>query len=210
MTITHHPEDVTLLAYAAGALPKSLALVVDAHLEACAKCRRMIPFWEAVGGALLDAQAETQMNENALALALDCLAAEGPQTVTGERRTQPPRHVSPVSWLRPAGRIPLGPGIWAASLLSDRRTRSRTIVLGLAAGKRLPRHSHQGVEMVCVLQGEFVAGGQRYCRGDFAEAEGHDEHAPKATGAGECVCIIGWTAPPRFKGVLGWIADRFL
>ena len=54
MSLRHHPSDSVLTRYAAGGLGKGPALVVEAHLGACAACRREVAQWEAVGGALLD------------------------------------------------------------------------------------------------------------------------------------------------------------
>ncbi|EPM91244.1 transcriptional activator ChrR, partial [Pseudomonas syringae pv. actinidiae ICMP 18804] len=35
----HHPDDATLISYAAGALSQVIAVVTAAHLERCAECR---------------------------------------------------------------------------------------------------------------------------------------------------------------------------
>src|SRR5687767_5728604 len=55
MSITHHPDDSTLLSYAAGALPAALAVVAAAHLAVCRRCRREVADMELLGGALLGA-----------------------------------------------------------------------------------------------------------------------------------------------------------
>ena len=42
MSITHHPDDSTLMSYAAGSLPAALAVVVAAHLSVCPRCREEV------------------------------------------------------------------------------------------------------------------------------------------------------------------------
>jgi putative transcriptional regulator len=54
MSITrHHPDDSTLMSYAAGALPAALAVVVASHLSVCRRCPDEVATMELVGGALL-------------------------------------------------------------------------------------------------------------------------------------------------------------
>ena len=53
MTILHHPDDATLMSFAAGTLGEALAAVVASHTELCPGCRRSLRRMEAIGGALL-------------------------------------------------------------------------------------------------------------------------------------------------------------
>ena len=55
MKINHHPDDATLLAYAAGTLSEGFSLVVAAHLEYCPRCRNNLAQAEALGGELMAA-----------------------------------------------------------------------------------------------------------------------------------------------------------
>ena len=52
-SISHHPDEATLMAYAAGALTEGFNLVVAAHLEFCADCCSRVTEAEAIGGELL-------------------------------------------------------------------------------------------------------------------------------------------------------------
>jgi putative transcriptional regulator len=54
MTIRHHPDDATLMSFAAGALPQAFAAIVAAHLSMCPRCRDEITTFELVGAALID------------------------------------------------------------------------------------------------------------------------------------------------------------
>ena len=39
MSIVHHPEDSTLLSFAAGGLSEPFAVIVASHVELCPHCR---------------------------------------------------------------------------------------------------------------------------------------------------------------------------
>lgn len=54
----------------------------------------------------------------------------------------------------------------------------------------VPRHSHRGGEMVCVLKGAYIDGAAIFGPGDFAYNDDSVEHRPRATGDEECICLI--------------------
>ncbi|HEY8977591.1 MAG TPA: zf-HC2 domain-containing protein, partial [Burkholderiaceae bacterium] len=54
--IRHHPDDALLLGHAGGGLATGPALLVEAHLEGCARCRQAVRAFERVGGELLQAE----------------------------------------------------------------------------------------------------------------------------------------------------------
>ena len=49
MTITHHLDDATLMSFAAGSLPDTLAAVAAAHISMCARCRQEVAMLERIG-----------------------------------------------------------------------------------------------------------------------------------------------------------------
>ena len=53
MSAHHHPDDSTILAYAAGALSEGFSLVIAAHAESCQRCQDRLSNAEAFGGELL-------------------------------------------------------------------------------------------------------------------------------------------------------------
>ena len=63
-------------------------------------------------------------------------------------------------------------------------------VARVGAGMSVPRHTHRGAEMVCVLKGAFTDRGETYGPGDFVESDEDVDHRPQATGEGECVCLV--------------------
>jgi len=56
LTIRHHLSDPLLMGYAAGSLPEAFSLVVATHVSLCDDCRARLAGFDAVGGAVLDAE----------------------------------------------------------------------------------------------------------------------------------------------------------
>jgi putative transcriptional regulator len=71
---------------------------------------------------------------------------------------------------------------------------------------RVPRHTHRGLEMVCVLKGAFRDGRTTYRPGDFECSDDTIEHSPEITAEGECVCLVAAEAPLR---PLDWLGRVF-
>src|SRR5262249_25088302 len=111
MTIEHHPGDETLLLYAAGTLGAGPALVVAAHLEACAVCRSRAGDFECIGGMLVEGMAREPLNEGGLSRAFDELAVSA--------RVAAPKRLAPLHHIEPAIELPsclqaceIGPWRW--------------------------------------------------------------------------------------------------
>lgn len=202
--IQHHPTDTTLAAYAGGALPEPLGLVVAMHLVGCPACRGVKAMGEAMGGSVLDNLPPTAMDDDALALVL--------------ARTE-----RPVAPLAPVPRLESGlpPPLNACTFGPWRRigfglrwrplATGGTILAGLlegVPGKVLPTHSHTGLELTCIIHGSLIDGSNRYAAGDLAEVEGDHKHQPTIDGVVPCLCFIA-TEGVRFGGILGF-AQRLL
>ena len=54
MTIRHHPNETTLISYAAGALPVAIAGLVACHATICPECRAKVRRLKIVGALLLE------------------------------------------------------------------------------------------------------------------------------------------------------------
>ncbi len=191
MTPRYHPSDDRLLDHATGALGAGQGSVISAHLRACAACRAKVELGEAIGGSLLSALPPAVMSPDALAHALAQIERREPASPAAPRAAPPAwvEDAAPLiksAWRR---RRWAAPGVWVASV--DRSAGGgRTYLLRVGAGMSVPRHSHRGAEMVCVLKGAFVDGGQTFQRGDYAESDETVDHSPRVTADDECVCLI--------------------
>ncbi len=186
-----HPSSDLILDYARGGLEPGRALVLNAHFGACAECAETLRVAEAVGGALLAETAPVEMSDGALDRALAMLD----QPPVPEPVSPDPRE----DWIRVAPEVLTAalkrkrwaaPGVWVATVSHDRKSGARTYLLGVGANIAVPRHSHRGQELVCVLKGAFRDGEAVHAAGDFSMNDEDIEHTPKTTQDGECVCLI--------------------
>ena len=202
MTITHHPADMTLAAFAAGTLDEGRALVVSTHLVACPACRSTVRVFEHARGAVLQDAAPVPMAAGALEHALRKISAEAP--------IQPRRNDSAVAqgeypfaayslgaWRR------IGRGLRWRSVGVPAAQGTRVFMLKAAPGIRIPHHAHAGLEWTCVLQGAFRHELGRYGAGDFDEADETVEHRPVVEAGDECVCLVALQGGIRLKSWMG-------
>ena len=148
MGIRHHPSDELLISFAAGSVGRVAAPVIAAHCDRCADCRAKVLEAEAVGGALLENMPLTPLSPGALERGLERL-----DRLPREDVSDPQLFDSLGQLIRPT-RIRLhwvAPGFRYAVLL---RSPPETLrLLELRPGTALPRHTHQGKELACVLRG---------------------------------------------------------
>ena len=56
--IKHHLNEELLMAYAAGSLPEAFNLMVATHVSLCDECRARVESYDALGGAVIEADAD--------------------------------------------------------------------------------------------------------------------------------------------------------
>lgn len=209
MTITHHLEEQTLFAYAAGNLPEAFNLIVAAHVSLCDDCRATVESYDALGGALLTEGAAVALSEDSLARTLAGLDDEMPAPPEVLRQGVLPRPVQDyvggdldaVVWR------PVGMGVKQAVLPTSKEATAR--LLRIPAGVEIPDHSHDGVEMVLVLQGAFHDETDTFARGDVEVADGSVSHTPVAAAGEDCICLAVTEAPLKFKNFIPKVAQKF-
>ncbi len=206
MTVTHHPDDSTLMAFAAGSLPEALAAVVAVHVEACTRCAREARLHEAVGGALLSGLAPALLMRDTPSIPVVSASADGlgrPAVTPGS----PPGELP--SLLRALIGGPLDTLAWrrAAPGLATFERRfagppaSSLLVIRAAGGAVIPDHGHGGSELTLVLSGGYSDATGHYVAGDLADLDGETSHAPVADPEG-CVCIVASDGATEFKSPL--------
>ncbi len=193
MSPKHHPPEEILIDYATGALDLHARLVVAGHVGVCPLCRRDVDVLNAVGGTLVAELPPVALADDALPRALARI--ERPQPAQAARLKPPGdwiRVPEPVLAAAERHRRWAAPGVWVAPV-TGRPGRARSYLLGIAAGMKVPRHTHRGTEFVCVLKGAYVDQDQRHAPGDFALNDDSVVHQPTITGDSECVCLISAT-----------------
>ncbi len=210
MSVSHHPSEDRLIEFSTGALRPDRALVVATHCAACPVCAGVVALGEAVGGALLRALPPAPMAPDALDLAL----ARIERPVHAEGRGSSAPAPAPADWIEVPADVAhaarhrrrwAAPGVWVAPVMGGPRG-ARSYLLRVGAGMSVPRHTHRGSEMVCVLKGAFTDRGETYGPGDFVESDEAVEHRPTASGPEECVCLVAVDASLI---ALDWVGRLF-
>ncbi len=220
----HHLEETTLLEYTAGALPEPVAMLAATHLALCTDCRSTHSVLESAGGALL----EESLSDSSQALSQsegidgirDAVFAQldtpQPDPIDHSRNSPGPDLVIPrplrdylggglddVQFRR------ISPALEVVDILPDYPEIS-TRLMKIAAGKAMPRHSHDGSEYTLVLDGGFSDGDVSFHRGDVAIADEHIDHTPVAEEGTDCICLAVNFAPVRLTGALGRLLNPFV
>lgn len=213
MRVQHNASDDLLMRYATGSLGEGAALVVESHLDFSRDSRCRLERFEALGGQMIDEAPIEAMSQGSLAALFACIDA-------GDRAPivpPVPRRVS-LPELPEGMRVPralaaagagnwrfLGPGIRYARV-NTREVGQNVILLKVAAGKRMPAHTHEGEELTCVLYGAFADESGRYGPGDLEEADSDMDHEPKAGPESPCICLISVEGRLRIHSLLGRLA----
>ena len=202
-TIRHHLNDALLMGYAAGYLSEAFGLVVATHVTMCDDCRARLESFEALGGAVIEAEDETAVSTDALArmmARLEVPVVSAPPKAP--RKTSLPSPVAAyvggdldaVKWRA------LGGGVRQAILPTGPKATVR--LLHIPAGQAVPDHGHRGMELTLVLRGAFRDATDRFGPGDL-EIAGEDlAHKPVAEAGEDCICLAATDAPLRFAGLM--------
>ena len=209
MSALHHPSNELLLSHAGGGLGRGPALLVQTHLRTCPACRRQFGRFEAIGGALLETLPPAEMAPDALAQALARIERpEPPEPPLHSRRIAGIDLTEVLAGLDLGPRRPLGKGLWMREIL--REGPGVTYLLGSGPRRRLPRHSHTGMEYVQVLAGAFSDETGRYEPGDFAQSDDTLIHSPVTDSDGECICLISAEGPMLMQSLVGKVVQPFV
>ena len=190
----HHPAEATLLACAAGTLPRLHARVLEFHLSACPRCHRQVRNFNEVGGALLTSLSPAPLRPDAMTRTLARL-----DKVPSATNAAAPSLV----WLATGRWWWAGSGVRLMPLVRRDETDTRLDLVRVAAGVALPEHTHTGPETVCILQGSFNDETGHYALHDIAESDGTLLHQPVAAPGPDCICLIATTGRLRANG---WLA----
>jgi putative transcriptional regulator len=206
-----HPEvrplDTLLAAFAAGRLSEAFAVLVAAHLELKSESRAFIGHLEVAGGILLDEIEPVALNARDCQLA-SIFAAPAETSAAWRTRNWYSAAVVTDELIPPTLRSFAGcefdelewdtvvPGLRRCTIASDRSGESS--FMRCRAGKRIPRHRHEGLEAVLVLQGGLGNTAGHYLRGDVAIADEAVAHQPVADPNEECIYFVAREGAARY------------
>ena len=208
MTIQHHPDDSTIMAYAAGAIPEGFTLVLAAHLEICSRCDSRVREAEAIGGGLLMELSPGELPAGGLGDIWNRLE-DKPIERPASRAGKAPVKGLPLAVSRYLDRgleqLPwrsLVPGIKQHRLKELDSGKGSVRLLQISPGTTMPRHTHGGSELTLVLKGSYRDELGIYRTGDLADLDNSVHHQPVADGNETCVCLIATDQQLHFSGAL--------
>lgn len=210
MTISHHPSDETLAAFAAGNLDHGRHVVVAAHIELCSHCQVWQSALEHMAGAMLFDCPPVSLSVGAFGRTLAQLDAP---EVTAMQLDEIHRTEALPSALR--GQL-LGKWSWIGRGIHHRpvgptaETGARVFMLKVDPGIQLPNHTHTGTEFTLVLSGAFSHAGGRFGPGDIEEADDQVEHVPVVDAGEACICLVAMDGKLKLLGSMGRMLQPFV
>ena len=177
----HHDRELeSVLLHALQALPPSEVPVVEAHLSACAECRRELETLRPIINTFVSWPTDVLRPSASLweRLARRIAAEAGQEPVV-----PPPRRQAEPEWEEAA------PGISCKLLATDPEKGRVSMLVRLAPGAAYPPHNHAGVEELYLLHGELMIDDKKLYPGDYnrAEAGSADQRVWSETG---CTCVL--------------------
>jgi len=217
MSVHHHPDDATLVSYAAGALPESFETLVACHLQFCTRCKQRIREAEDIGAALFEASepVDASGRDDFFTQLMQEPDISPANTVVSEDSTGVMRQhafPAPLKQLLEHGDIGLSwrrlvPGIQQIKM----ETRDGGLrLLRIQPGMSIPIHTHHGSEMTLILGGSYSDELGRFTSGDVADLDPTIEHQPMTDGSMPCICLVATDAPMKFQGFLPKLLQPFV
>jgi putative transcriptional regulator len=210
----HHPDISTLLAYASGSITESFSLLIAAHLERCAECRKTVTQAETLGANLIKTLPQTEMSTTALTEVWNSIN-KTPGKEQPKREQIPSNGIPGVlSILFPKGLqqmewSTLAPGIKHHKLTNIDSGAGTIRLLQIDKGISIPEHTHLGTELTFILQGSYTDETGRYLPGDLSDADGSIKHRPVVNSEQPCMCLIATDERLVFSTVFNRIMQPF-
>ncbi|MBS3848784.1 ChrR family anti-sigma-E factor [Devosia sp. BSSL-BM10] len=208
MTVNHHPDITTLMAFSAGTLDEPYAAVIATHLAMSEGGRESLRHINTIGGALLNAEPKAEMAKGSLDRLMDALGDDDRIDVTPHDERQSDDAVPlPLQRYLPKGLGGVrwkwtGPGVATADLAWGSDGRSRLMLLRVGAGRPVPEHGHGGQELTLILSGAYRDRFGVFAKGDIADHDEDVEHQPIAEPGDDCICLVAVDAKLTFRGRL--------
>ena len=207
-TINHHIPEPLLLAYASGSLPHAYAVVVAAHISVCDTCRASVESHAALGGQVMEVQAQEAISAGMKARLFDMLDDPDPLPPSPTAKGIYPAPVAELFTGAEPGWKRLGMGV-KQSILTQNDSGSVRL-LYIPGGRAMPHHGHHGLELTLVLQGAFRDETGRFSRGDVELGLPDMHHTPVAETGPACICLAATDARLKFNSLIPRLLQPFL
>ena len=216
MTIHHHLNDETLMAYAAGSVSESMSFVIATHLSLCANCRKKVREMEKLGAVTLEDEIPLALQDGALDAVMNMLDDDFEKDdlvpANDQRKSSVPmplgqfvpENLEDIEWKN------MAPGIKSFPLTEVKAGRGSVRLLKISPGVTIPEHGHSGAELTLVLKGSFSDEIGRFKAGDIADLDDDTNHQPIADSAEDCICLVVTEGPLKFKALVPRLMQYFV
>lgn len=211
--ISHHPGELALLHYSSGNLALDEALCLSVHLEHCPQCqahyRKLMALadvnWQGLPEASVDDSLKVKVLERikrASSEPSEALARVS-SSVPHALRKWVPDELDQLAWRAVTKTL----SVCELTKSSEGR---KVALVKVAAGGKMPHHSHSGNEVTVVLQGSFSDEDGRYMEGDYIVRKGDDKHTPIASKEQPCICLTLLDGPIQLTGFFSKLLNPLL
>jgi putative transcriptional regulator len=213
LKITHHLDDATLLAFAAGTVGEAHGILVASHMALCPECRIALRKAEGLGGGILESQAEQAVSDVCRAATLASL-----DSLTAQKATVKPKGDLPLALARVMGDVSLAdiqwhkkaPGVSVFDVPLSKGSKTKLKMVKLGKGRTMPEHGHGGEELTLILKGSYHDKMGRFSPGDVADLDAEIEHQPIVDSDEDCICVIAFETRAKYKTILAKLAQPFV
>lgn len=204
--------DALISEYVAGDLPEPARVLIASHIEMKPSSALMARTLEAFAGQSLE-KGETRALVNGERRMETIMRSASPQLRLVQPREK--HHVLPralrdylgfdladVPW---KGKLP---GLKQHMIEHNKEDGSEASLLWARPGRALPNHTHEGLELTLVLDGDFHDHRGTFARGDVSVADESLDHRPVAGQTKPCLCLSVLFAPIVLSGSkMGLLGD---
>ncbi|MDE2445175.1 MAG: ChrR family anti-sigma-E factor [Alphaproteobacteria bacterium] len=214
MKISHHLDDATILAFAAGTVGEAHGVLAAAHISLCPLCRSRVKSAEQIAGAILADESEASVSDQCRAATLASLDA-----ILQAKPAQPkPKSDLPLALSRILGDVSLrdikwktkAPGVAVFDVPLSKGTSTKLKMLRLGHGRTMPEHGHGGDEITLILKGSYHDRFGRFAPGDVADLDHEIEHQPIVDSDEDCICVVAFETKAKYKTLLAKLAQPFV
>ncbi|MGE7369156.1 ChrR family anti-sigma-E factor [Neorhizobium sp. NPDC001467] len=189
--------------YVAGALPEPARVLMASHIEMRSSSASMAHAFEVLAGKTLE-RTETRLLTNGEGL-LDVILRSTPPVLKVVQSENRPsvlpsalrdyigRDLADIPW---KGKLP---GL-KQHVIEHNKDGTEASLLLARPGRALPNHTHEGLELTLVLDGDFHDHRGTFIRGDVSVADESLDHRPVAGMSGPCLCLSVLFAPIVLSG----------
>ncbi|MBF0264152.1 MAG: cupin domain-containing protein [Gammaproteobacteria bacterium] len=202
MSINHHLNKDTLLAYSAGTLYEGFSFLAKAHLHYCKTCQHQLDLANHFAGNLLEKNHDSMMNDNSFNQLWDKIQSKDASSDASKAIIKEIKNDFSLIINNNYDDIPwsvLVPGIQQYIFTDIHCDQGSVRLLKIKSGIQIPHHSHNGTELTLILKGSYEDESGEYYPGDLSDLDDSNCHQPHVNSTEDCICLIATEQKLKFS-----------